>query len=211
MALESDGRQLARLYRDAGVIVKDGSGPRARSRLDCRAWRRVRHDYKVVLRGAAAAAFWRCTTSGVAAEAATRTPCICLCLPFALWGTCEHEICVRAMHKEVGLAVTGQERNQGGRGKTNLAHWRSAATPSSSTRCPCAAPIPKLLEDNVVIDGALPDTQWHDHGPTTTIQLGTHAEPKNDDLVSRPARTRAGHAERSCHRDAEGDPLVHFL
>ena len=110
MALERNGRRLYRLWRRAGIAV--GGSTRSTIRLNPEAWTRYRFDCVLLLWGAAADAFWR-------SPSRADPNCPCNCEPFALWGGCEHEQCLRAILQE-GLCLHVPGQNVGGRGKTNL-------------------------------------------------------------------------------------------
>ena len=191
IALEFDGMHLAHLYRQAKIIQEK---PLERATLDCREWKRIRHKHVIVLWGDSAAAFWdRCPdymSSRQESAKQDRAPCLCNCLSFALWATCEHEQVVRCLRQELNLQTPGQQSNPGGRGKTNAQFFNDAFVGAVSTSVPCAPTPPAPADAHIILDDAEPGSVW-DKQERAILLPGLYNQPKSDSSAVRPSHHSA--------------------
>ena len=125
MALEKDGKRLYRLWAKAGILNK--ARRRQELQIHSEKWTENRYEYVIVLWGSAADKLWRRPPAYGTAS------CLCNCTPFALWAGCEHEQCVRAI-EEPSFKLTTPGQNKGGRGKTNLLHFKIRTTSAKRLR-----------------------------------------------------------------------------
>ncbi len=178
--------------------------PEGRLQLDCYAWRRMRHDHVVVLWGDTAAKFWRFVTPAPR-DGKIWAPCLCNCLAFALWATCEHEHCVRALDNEISLSTPGQSSNRGGRGQTNVVHAAKEAKQARRPLFPCMGNPPARAQPCIEMDCGLPDTMWEEAGPVQVLEGSAQQRRSDDHIHAGPALQRRSAPPRTPAPTA--DPL----
>ena len=101
LAFQKNGKKLFREWRREGICIGDRT--RNSIGLSHEQWARYHYDFVVLAWGDAADAFWKQTGRD-------GPNCLCNCLPFALWGGCEHEACLRDLkQKGFSLATCGQK------------------------------------------------------------------------------------------------------